>query len=730
MSASDAKPALDQLSGLVERVTFHNADSGFCVLRLKVKGERDLITLIGHTPTVTPGEYAAASGNWVTDREHGRQFRAVFVKIAPPNTLSGIERYLGSGMVKGIGPIYAGRLVAAFGTDVFDVIEQSPARLLEIDGIGKKRAHKITAGWADQKVIREIMVFLHAHGVSTSRAVRIFKTYGQDAIAVVRDNPYRLARDIRGIGFLSADTIAQKIGIALDSSLRAQAGVSYALAEASSQGHCGLPYAELVPLAVKLLQIPTDVIEIAIKQEIADDVLVPDTVDGQPCVFLAPLYQAERAIAEHVGRLKAGAPAWTAFDSDKAIPWVESKLAISLAQSQRNAVHLALASKLLVITGGPGVGKTTLVNSILTILRAKQVKALLCAPTGRAAKRLSESTGLEAKTIHRLLEVNPQTGQFKRNATSPLDCDLLVADECSMIDVPLANQLLKAVATSAAVIFVGDVDQLPSVGPGQFLADLIDSGAVPVIRLTEVFRQAASSRIVRSAHQINQGLFPSLPTRGEVSDFYMVAAEEPEAIAQTVVDLVKTRLPAKFGVDAVRDIQVLCPMNRGVTGARGINQSLQAVLNPPGEHSIEKFGYAFSVGDKVMQIENNYDREVYNGDIGFVAEIDREEDELVVEFDGRMVRYPFGELDELVLCYATTIHKSQGSEYPVVVIPLSTQHYMMLKRNLIYTGITRGKRLVVLVGQRRALAMAVKGKQVGRRWSKLKDRLTGLHALR
>ncbi|EXI88948.1 MAG: Exodeoxyribonuclease V alpha chain [Candidatus Accumulibacter regalis] len=716
---------LDRLAGLVERVTFHNEQNGFCVLRLKVKGERELITLIGHAPVVSPGEYASASGNWVTDREHGRQFRAVFVKIYPPTTLTGIERYLGSGMVKGIGPVYAGKLVKAFGAAVFDVIEQSPERLREIPGIGEVRARKITSGWADQKVIRSIMVFLHAHGVSTSRAVRIFKTYGQGAIEIVQENPYRLAQDIRGIGFLSADTIAQKIGIAKDSPLRAQAGISYALTEASGQGHCGLPYADLVPLAVKLLDIAESIIETAIAQEVADEVLLPDTVEGQACVFLAPLYYAEQSIAAQIQRLDAGGTTLPAFDADKAIPWVEQKLSIQLADSQKEAIRLALSSKLLVITGGPGVGKTTLVKSILTIMTVKGVKPLLCAPTGRAAKRLSESTGLEAKTIHRLLEINPINGQFKRNADNPLECDLLVADECSMIDVPLANQLLKAVATRTAVILVGDVDQLPSVGPGQFLTDLIDSGVVPVIRLTEVFRQAATSRIVRSAHQINRGVFPSLPEKGEASDFYLVAAEEPDVIAQTVVDLVQTRLPRKFKVDPIRDIQVLCPMNRGITGARGINQALQAVLNPPGEHSVDKFDNRFSVGDKVMQIENNYDRDVFNGDIGFVTGVDPDEEELAVAFDGRVVSYPFGELDELVLCYATTIHKSQGSEYPVVVIPISTQHYMMLKRNLIYTGITRGKRLVVLVGQKRALAMAVKGKQVERRWSKLKERLVG-----
>lgn len=713
---------LEKLSGLIERVTFHSELNGFCVIRLKVKGEQDLVTVLGHAPSVTPGEYASASGVWVMDREYGRQFKAQFLKIYAPSTAKGIEKYLGSGMVKGIGPFCAKTLVKAFGTDVFDVIEKEPERLRGLKGIGPKRIEKITKGWADQKVIREIMVFLHGHGVSTSKSVRIYKTYGQDAVKMVQENPYRLAKDIRGIGFKSADTIARNIGISPTSPIRARAGVAYALGEASGdQGHCCLPRETLIKQAVELLDIHADVINDAIEHELKTGELTRADVPQDDCIFLTPLFVAEKNIARNLGSLMRLRHPWPVIDPEKAVPWAEKKLGIKLAPSQKEAVAAALKSKVMVITGGPGVGKTTIVRAILMILRAKGVRIQLCAPTGRAAKRLSESSGFEAKTIHRLLEIDPETMEFKRNEGNPLECDLLVADECSMIDVPLANNLIKALAHDTALILVGDVDQLPSVGPGAVLSDIIESGAVPVIRLTEVFRQAAASWIIRAAHQINAGRMPTFPTRADNGDCYFVTADDLEKLPEVLTSLVRERLPRAYGVNPIRDIQVLCPMNRGAAGARALNETLQKVLNPPPEDAVDKFGCKYSVGDKVMQIENNYDRDVYNGDIGFVASIDRDEEELTVDFDGREVVYPFGELDELVLCYATTIHKSQGSEYPIVVLPITMQHYVMLKRNLIYTGVTRGKKLVVLLGQKKALAMAVRGKQTLKR-------LTGLRA--
>ncbi|MEZ7137873.1 ATP-dependent RecD-like DNA helicase [Komagataeibacter sp. SM21] len=721
--ATDSSPT-EALAGLVERVTFHNAENGFCVLRVKVRGQRDLVTVVGHAAMISAGEFVQMSGRWFNDHTHGLQFKAEFLRASPPTTVEGIERYLGSGMIRGIGPVYAKKLVKAFGEAVFDLIKQEPHRLREVKGIGPKRAERIVGGWADQKVIREIMLFLHSNGVGTSRAVRIFKTYGQDAVQLISENPYRLAKDIRGIGFKTADQIARKMGIALDAMIRVRAGISYALGEAMDEGHCGLPVGELLTSTAELLEIAAPLIETALALELEAGDVVADSVGETGCIFLAGLYRAEQSIAERLRACAIGRPSWPDIDAEKAMTWVEGKTGLALAPSQQEAVRLALRSKVLVITGGPGVGKTTLVNAILKIVTAKGTDVQLCAPTGRAAKRLSESTGLEGKTIHRLLETDPANGSFKRDETNPLTCDLLVVDEASMVDVLLMRSLLRALPDSAALLIVGDVDQLPSVGPGQVLADIIGSGAVPVVRLTEVFRQAAQSRIITNAHRINEGKMPDLSAE-EGSDFYFVEAAEPEVGLRKLLAVVKDRIPARFGLDPVRDVQVLCPMNRGGLGARSLNIELQQALNPPGEVKVERFGWTYGPGDKVMQIANDYDRDVFNGDLGVIDMIDVEEGELTVLFDGREVVYGFGELDELVLAYATTIHKSQGSEYPAVVIPLVTQHYAMLAQNLLYTGVTRGRKLVVLVGQKKALAIAVRNQGGRRRWSKLREWLAG-----
>ncbi|GAA3673649.1 SF1B family DNA helicase RecD2 [Acetobacter lovaniensis] len=724
--ATDSSPT-EALAGLVERVTFHNAENGFCVLRVKVRGQRDLVTVVGHAAMISAGEFVQMSGRWFNDHTHGLQFKAEFLRASPPTTVEGIERYLGSGMIRGIGPVYAKKLVKAFGEAVFDLIEQEPGRLREVTGIGPKRAERIVGGWADQKVIREIMLFLHSNGVGTSRAVRIFKTYGQDAVQLISENPYRLAKDIRGIGFKTADQIARKMGIAPDAMIRVRAGISYALGEAMDEGHCGLPVGELLTSTAELLEVAAPLIETALTLELEAGDVIADSVGETGCIFLAGLYRAEQSVAERLHACAVGRPPWPEIDAEKAMTWVERKTGLALAPSQQEAVRLALNSKVLVITGGPGVGKTTLVNAILKIVTAKGTDVQLCAPTGRAAKRLSESTGLEGKTIHRLLETDPATGSFKRDDTNPLTCDLLVVDEASMVDVLLMRSLLRALPDSAALLIVGDVDQLPSVGPGQVLADIIGSGAVPVVRLTEVFRQAAQSRIITNAHRINEGKMPELSAE-EGSDFYFVEAAEPEVGLRKLLAVVKDRIPARFGLDPVRDVQVLCPMNRGGLGARSLNIELQQALNPPGEVKVERFGWTYGPGDKVMQIANDYDRDVFNGDLGVIDRIDVEEGELTVLFDGREVVYGFGELDELVLAYATTIHKSQGSEYPAVVIPLVTQHYAMLARNLLYTGVTRGRKLVVLVGQQKALAIAVRNQGGRRRWSKLREWLVGSFA--
>ena len=560
----------EHLSGSVDRVTFHSEESGFCVLRVKVKGRRELVTVIGAAASITPGEYIDCMGIWQNDKTHGLQFKAHHLKVVPPTTLEGIEKYLGSGMVKGIGPHFAKVLVKAFREQVFDIIETEPERLKTLPGIGPKRIAKITSAWSEQKAIREIMVFLQSHGVGTGRAVRIYKTYGDDSIVKVSENPYRLALDIHGIGFKTADTIAQKIGIAPDSLIRAQAGVRHVLQEFSGEGHCAAYRDTLLQESVKLLQIDEPILEQAIVAEIEAENLVQETIDGKPVLFLTPLQRAEQGIASSIKRLLDGYPPWSGIQADNAIPWVAQKTGLELSPSQQQAVKLALTSKVLVITGGPGVGKTTLVNSILLILRAKALNVTLCAPTGRAAKRLSESTGLEAKTIHRLLEFDPKTFSFKRTKDNPLETELLVIDESSMVDVTLMNRLLAAVPDRAGLLIVGDVDQLPSVGPGSVLADIIDSGAVPTVRLTEIFRQAATSRIITNAHRINKGEKPLNAEGTELSDFYFIPGDTPEDIHAKLMQVVTERIPKRFNLDPIKEIQVLTPMNRGGLGSHSL----------------------------------------------------------------------------------------------------------------------------------------------------------------
>ena len=712
---------MSSVTGLIERVTFHNEETGFCVVRVKVDGRRDLATVVGRASSINAGEWLTAEGAWIQDRDHGPQLKAEILQTSAPTSREGIEKYLASGLIKGIGPVYAKKLVEKFGESVFDIIDRESVRLEQVRGIGSERRRTIRMAWAEQKVVREIMVFLHSNGVSTSRAVRIYKTYGDEAVEKVRANPYLLARDISGIGFKTADDIARKLGIPEDSILRGRAGLSHTLLEAGGKGHCALPKETLLKNAAGLLEMDFLILQRALSEMLAEGELVEDAITGEDLIFLPAVRRAEVEIATRLTRMAGFKADYPHIDADKAIEWLKEKKAIDLAPSQAEALRQSLCSRVLVITGGPGVGKTTLVNSILTLLRAKKVKCLLCAPTGRAAKRLSETTGLEAKTIHRLLEY--QNSGFSRNPANPLDCDLLVADETSMLDVQLMSKLLQALPSKAHLILVGDVDQLPSVGAGAVLGDIIRSGTVPVVRLVEIFRQASSSRIIVNAHRVNSG---DMPESEKDSDFYFIEREEPESVSATILELVAERIPKKWKLDPRRDIQVLSPMNRGSLGTIQMNRLLQERLNPKrsGDPSVEKFGWEFRIRDKVIQTRNNYDKEVFNGDIGEILKIDDFEREALIAFDGREVVYDFNELDEISLAYAITIHKSQGSEFPVVVMPLAMQQFLLLQRNLVYTGITRGRRLVVLVGQKKALQTAVRNASAVRRHSGLEARLS------
>jgi exodeoxyribonuclease V alpha subunit len=716
--ADERADAFDVLTGIVERVTFHDPDTGYCVLRVKPDGVRRLFALVGHAAAIEPGEWVEAAGNWVQDPRHGLQLRAETIRVRLPGSAEGIEKYLGSGLIRGLGPVHARRLVRAFGAAVFDVIEHEPSRLRDVPGIGPLRAERILEAWHEQKAIREIMVFLHAHGLGTARAVRIFRTYGADAVRLIRADPYRLARDVRGIGFAGADAVARSLGVDPSAMVRARAGVGHVLSRAAEDGHCGLPADELLASATALLGVPAGIVDAALGLEVAAGNVAVVEVDGVECLVPQPLVRAEERIAARLTRLAGVAPRWGRIEAAPAIAAVERDLGLSLAPGQRRAIEAVLHGGVSVITGGPGVGKTTLVDALVRVLRAAGAEPALAAPTGRAARRLSEVTGQPAATLHRLLEADPGAGGFRRNEARMLRVDLLVVDEASMIDLRLMDALLAALPSSAALVLIGDVDQLPPVGPGQVLADLVGSGAVPVVRLTEVFRQAQESRIVTNARRLLDGMRPE-PNPSGSSDFYVVEAAGPEDASRKLVQVVAERVPRRFGFDPVRDVQVLCPMNRGLLGARMLNRELQRVLNPASEIRIRRFGMTFSPGDKVMQVENDYARDVCNGDLGTVAAVDPEARGLTVVFDGREVAYAAGELDGLALAYACTVHKAQGCEFPVAVIPVVREHAPMLHRNLLYTAVTRGRSLVVLVGERDAVDRAVACVRPPRRRSRL-----------
>ncbi len=729
------------LEGVLERVVFANEANAWSVVRLAVAGAREPVTAVGNLLGVQPGESLRLSGCWTDDPRHGRQFRVDSYATVVPATALGIERYLGSGLIRGIGKVMAARLVAAFGSATLEVIERQPERLREVAGIGPKRRADILGAWNEQRDIKEVMVFLQSHGVSTSYAIKIYKTYGSLAVRWVRDNPYRLATDIHGIGFASADRIAASLGISRLAPQRLEAGALHVLGEAADRGHLFLPRSRLVEEADRLLGAGRDAVEAAVTALAAAEQVETEPLraadpaptamtapDGAAvpvpdwAVYLKPLHAAEAGLAARVRALLAQPQLPLEIDLGRALEWFERGERLTLASQQRQAIRTGLTSKLLVITGGPGTGKTTLVRGLVRILTRKGQRVLLAAPTGRAAKRLAEATGSEAATVHRLLEFNPKSRAFDRNREHPLACDLLIVDEASMLDAVLAHHLLRAVPDAGRLVLVGDIDQLPSVGPGQVLADLIGSGAVEVVRLTEIFRQAERSLIVTNAHRVQSGHMPVLESLDKSGDFFFVERRDPEEALRTLTQLVAQRIPARFGLDPLEHIQVLTPMKRGLLGSANLNAVLRDLLNPSGP-ALSRGGHSLRLGDKVMQVRNNYDLEVWNGDIGRVAAVDEENQRLQVVFDGRAVTYELAALDELALAYACSIHKAQGSEYPCVVIPLHSQHYMMLQRNLLYTGITRAKRLAVLVGETKALAAAIGNHRVNQRFTRLAERL-------
>jgi exodeoxyribonuclease V alpha subunit len=740
---------MDTLSGVVERITYYNPENGYTVLRLRPDStlahrfanksslnSDGLATVVGNLPELSPGEHLRLQGQWDNHPKHGPQFKAEVCEQTLPATVAGIQGYLGSGMIKGIGPRFAERIVGLFKEDTFDVIETTPQRLLEVPGIGEERKQKITTAWKEQKQVKEIMVFLHGHGVSTNLAVKIYKTYGDASLETVQKNPYQLERDIYGIGFKTADRIAQALGLPAEHPSRIEAGIVFALNEMINDGHVYVPRELLAQKAIELLAVSQELIAPALERLAQEERIRPEmiplqsrqdatntravsesqaTYGGTPVIYLTPLYFGEKGVAERLRTLAS------AVSQEKTINHTLFP-AGNLSEEQQAAVNMALAHPLTILTGGPGTGKTTCLKSLIATLAAQHKRFALASPTGRAAKRLSEATGHPASTIHRLLEFSPVEG-FQRNEENPLDLDFLVVDEASMLDLLLMNHLLKAVRPGTHVLFVGDVDQLPSVGAGDVLRNLISSGVAPITRLSAIFRQAADSGIITNAHLINQGKFPKF-SEGD-GDFFLFPAEDAASAADWIVEVVSERIPQKFGFDAVRDIQALSPIYRGPAGVIALNERMQEKLNPPAGTKPERklYGTIFRLGDKVMQTQNNYDKDVYNGDIGFVRSLDVTEQTLVLDFDGRAATYDWSDADQLALAYVVSIHKAQGSEFPVVVMPIVTQHYTMLQRNLLYTAITRARKLCVLAGSPRAINLAVRNNKVAQRFTALEWRL-------
>ncbi|BCL83233.1 ATP-dependent RecD-like DNA helicase [Ktedonobacteria bacterium brp13] len=728
-------PTAEQMQGIVERVTYHAEDLGYTIARFKTPGTRDLVTIAGHFPTIQAGQTLRLIGSWREHPKYGPQFQVTHAQEMKPATLTGIEKYLGSGLIKGIGPVTAKRIVAYFGLETLEIIETESARLIEVPGMAHKRVEMVTSAWAAQKAIKEVMVFLQGHGVSTTYAVKIFKQYGNQSIEVVSTNPYQLATDIYGIGFITADTIARNMGVAPDAPFRYQAGITHVLSGASEDGHCFLPHDDLVVRVVTQLALPEHPVDperiIALIAEMGkSNQLILQSgygdLEAQQICYTPAFYHTEMALA---ARLTAFVQTPVEVDMPRVQRWIAGytqKMGITLSEEQRRAVELAASSRVLVLTGGPGCGKTFTTKTIAALWKAMGKSLLLAAPTGRAAQRLAEMTKREATTIHRLLAFDPKTMQFRFNEQHPLEAEAIILDETSMLDLFLAHSLVKAIPPGAQVLLVGDIDQLPSVGPGMVLRDIIASERIPVLRLTEVFRQAQASHIITNAHRINAGQFPHLTptTKFAASDCLWLEAAEPALGAEGIVHLVRDYLPA-HGIDPVRNVQILSPGTRGDSGTRSLNTLLQRVLNPPapGKDELTRGGSILRVGDRVIQQVNDYTREVFNGDIGTITSIDVEEQDIVVQFTDRLVTYDYADLSELALAWAVTVHKSQGSEYPVVILPLFMQHYLLLTRNLLYTGLTRAKQLAILVGPTKTIGFAVKRVMDQQRYTALADRL-------